>query len=51
MNFYYGLVDTEHKAWGFLEETDNRAWEDEEHTILKPTMMEDVLLLNKEDIM
>ena len=39
MNFYYGLVDTENKAWGFLEETDDRAWEDAEHTILKPTMI------------
>lgn len=39
MNFYYGLVDEENKAWGFLEETDNRAWEDEEHTILKDTMI------------
>ena len=39
MNFYYGEVDTTNHAWGFLEETDNRAWEDEEHTILKPTMI------------
>lgn len=39
MNFYYGLVDEENKAWGFLEETDDRAWEDKEHTILKETMI------------
>lgn len=39
MNFYYGLVDEENKAWGFVEETDNRAWEDAEHTILKETMI------------
>lgn len=39
MNFYYGLVDEENKAWGFLEETDDRAWEDKEHTILKDTMI------------
>lgn len=39
MNFYYGLVDEENKAWGFVEETDDRAWEDEEHTILKDTMI------------
>ena len=39
MNFYYGLVDEENKAWGFLEETDNRAWEDAEHTQLKDTMI------------
>lgn len=39
MNFYYGEVDTTNHAWGFLEETDNRAWEDAEHTILKPTMI------------
>lgn len=39
MNFYYGLVDTENKAWGFLEETDDRAWKDKEHTQLKETMI------------
>lgn len=39
MNFYYGMVDEEHKAWGFLEETDRRAWQDDEKTILKPTMI------------
>lgn len=39
MNFYYGRVDEANKAWGFVEETDNRAWEDAEHTILKPTMI------------
>lgn len=39
MNFYYGEVDTANHAWGFLEETDNRAWEDAAHTILKPTMI------------
>lgn len=39
MNFYYGMVDEENKSWGFVEETDNRAWEDAEHTRLKPTMI------------
>lgn len=39
MNFYYGLVDEANTAWGFLEETDPRAWEDAEQTILKPTMI------------
>lgn len=39
MNFYYGLVDEENKAWGFLEETDKRAYVDEAKTELKPTMI------------
>lgn len=39
MNFYYGLVDTEHNAWGFIEEIDDRAWLDAAHTQLKPTMI------------
>lgn len=39
MNFYYGIVDEAAKAWGFIEETDNRAWEDAEHTKLKPSMI------------
>ena len=45
MNFYYGLVDKENNAWGFLEETDDRAWEDKDHTQLKETM---VFLTNDE---
>lgn len=28
MNFYYGIVDKEHKAWGFIEETDSRVTSD-----------------------
>lgn len=28
MNFYYGLVDAETNAWGFVEETDPRVHED-----------------------
>lgn len=39
MNFYYGLVDEQNCAWGFLEESDPRAWEDEEKTVLKPSMI------------
>lgn len=45
MNFYYGMVDEANKSWGFVEETDNRAWEDAEHTVLKPTM---IFLTNEE---
>jgi len=39
MNFYYGMVDEANKAWGFLEETDDRAWKDKAHTQLKETMI------------
>lgn len=28
MNYYYGLVDKENRAWGFLEEGDPRVTED-----------------------
>lgn len=39
MNFYYGLIDEASKAWGFVEETDRRAYVDEEKTQLKDTMI------------
>ena len=45
MNFYYGMVDEANKSWGFVEETDNRAWQDAAHTELKPTM---IFLTNEE---
>ena len=39
MNFYFGLIDIEHLLWGFVEETDDRAWQDAGHTELKPNMI------------
>lgn len=37
MNFYYGLVDEANKGWGFIEETDRRAFD--ENGQLKDTMI------------